>query len=322
MRTVYVQQLLDSKPNNFSQTKKEWEDEIYSYLVSNTSRSWSRGGITMMFGQLIVNSPDRVKLGSLRDMFIELPNKTYRKYISEEDSSLPHYYYDRSKTNVNREKQQTIDLDSFMNGYVGKGVDDYKVIPTQQKVLILTQCGKKKTIKSGSIRAGEMYHGNQTQILDKTNSDFYILSAKYGWVNRNEVLDYYDQTFNSLSKEDLISFSQKTNLRGVLDKIIEENKYDLVIYCLGETYLQTLQIDKSFLNTKHLFLLNKTSKLKPTGDVFICNITPQMTLLHGDSQINIKGRIIADLDKHLNGDWDSIINNPNLTQTFSETRTT
>jgi hypothetical protein len=71
MRTVYVQQLLDSKPNNFSQTKKEWEDEIYSYLVSNTSRSWSRGGITMMFGQLVVNSPDRVKLGSLRDMFID-----------------------------------------------------------------------------------------------------------------------------------------------------------------------------------------------------------------------------------------------------------
>ena len=45
-----------------------------------------------------------------------------------------------------------------------------------------------------------------------------------------------------------------------------------------------------------------------------------MTLLHGDSVINLKGRIISDLDKHLKGDWSSVIENPNLAQTFAETR--
>ena len=45
-----------------------------------------------------------------------------------------------------------------------------------------------------------------------------------------------------------------------------------------------------------------------------------MTLLHGDSNINLKGRIIADLDQYLNGDWNTIIENPNLVQTFAQTR--
>jgi hypothetical protein len=46
-----------------------------------------------------------------------------------------------------------------------------------------------------------------------------------------------------------------------------------------------------------------------------------MTLLHGDSNINLKGRIIADLDKHLDGDWSKIVEDPNLAQNFANTRT-
>ena len=45
-----------------------------------------------------------------------------------------------------------------------------------------------------------------------------------------------------------------------------------------------------------------------------------MTLLHGDSNINIKGRIIADLDQYLCGDWSNIIKNPNLVQKFASSR--
>lgn len=36
MRTEYTKELIATKPKNFSQTKKEWEDEIYQYLVDNT----------------------------------------------------------------------------------------------------------------------------------------------------------------------------------------------------------------------------------------------------------------------------------------------
>ena len=49
MRTEYVKQLINTKSKNFSQTRKEWGDEIYQYLVDNTDRDWSRNGITMMF---------------------------------------------------------------------------------------------------------------------------------------------------------------------------------------------------------------------------------------------------------------------------------
>ena len=45
-----------------------------------------------------------------------------------------------------------------------------------------------------------------------------------------------------------------------------------------------------------------------------------MTLLHGDSNINLKGRIIADLDKYLDGNWDKVINNPSLVQKFANSR--
>ena len=72
-------------------------------------------------------------------------------------------------------------------GYIGPDVDQFLPKTTPYKVLILTQCGKKKTIKTGSKRAGEFYHGNQIQCLDKTQADYYILSAKHGWVHRNEV---------------------------------------------------------------------------------------------------------------------------------------
>ena len=85
MRTEYTKELINTKPKYFTQSKQEWEDEIYQYLVDNTKRSWSRGGITMMFGQLVVNSPHRVKLGSLRDMFIELEDGNIRPYYPEED---------------------------------------------------------------------------------------------------------------------------------------------------------------------------------------------------------------------------------------------
>lgn len=322
MRTEYTKELINTKPKYFSQTKKEWEDEIYQYLVNNTERSWSRGGITMMFGQLVVNSPHRVKLGSLRDMFVELEDGKIRPYYSEEDKDLPHYYYDRSKTNINREKQQKMSLDEFVKDYIGPDIDQFLVKDTSYNVLIVTQCSKKKTIKTGSKRAGEFYHGNQVQALDKTHADYYILSAKHGWVHRDEILEYYTHTFNSLSNEDLITFGKQANLRGVLDKIIEENKYDLVIYCLGETYLKTLQLDKEFNNSKHLFVIKKSlsKKSRPKGNVYFCETTSDMTLLHGDSNINLKGRIIADLDKHLDGNWEKIVENPNLSQNFANKR--
>lgn len=322
MRTEYTKELIKTKPKYFSQTQKEWENEIYQYLIDNTERSWSRGGITMMFGQLIVNSPHRIKLGSLRDMFVQLDDNTIRPYYPDEDKDLPHYYYDRSKTNVNREKQQKLPLNEFMEGYIGPDLDQFLVKDTNHKVLIITQCSKKKTIKTGTKRAGEFYHGNQVQALDKTNADYYILSAKHGWVHRNEILEYYTHTFNSLSNEDLIAFGEKAKLRDILDKVVKENKYDLVIYCLGETYIKTLQLHKEFKNSKHLFVIKKTlpQKSRPIGDVYFCETTSDMTLLHGDSNINIKGRIIADLDQYLCGDWSNIIKNPNLVQKFASSR--
>jgi hypothetical protein len=322
MRTEYTKELINTKPKYFSQTKKEWEDEIYQYLIDNTERSWSRGGITMMFGQLIVNTPHRIKLGSLRDMFVELEDGNIRPYYPEEDKDLPHYYYDRSKTNINRDKQQKMSLDEFVKDYIGPDINQFLVKDTPYNVLIVTQCSKKKTIKIGSKRAGEFYHGNQVQALDKTHADYYILSAKHGWVHRDEILEYYTHTFNSLSNEDLITFGKQADLRGVLDKIIEENKYDLVIYCLGETYLKTLQLDKEFNNSKHLFVIKKSlsKKSRPKGNVYFCETTSDMTLLHGDSNINLKGRIIADLDKYLDGDWKQIVENPNLAQNFANKR--
>ena len=322
MRTEYTKELIKSKSKYFTQTRKEWENEIYQYLIDNTGRSWSRGGITMMFGQLIINSPQRVKLGSLRDMFVELEDGKVRPYYEEEDKDLKHYYYDRSKTKVNRKKQPNQTLEEFEKGYIGPDLEQFLVKDTNFKVLIVTQCSKKKTIKTGTKRAGEFYHGNQVQALDTTHADYYILSAKHGWVHRDEILGYYTHTFNSLSNEDLISFGKKVNLRGTLDKIINENKYDLVIYCLGETYLKTLQLDKEFNNSKHLFVIKKTlsEKNRPTGNVYFCETNSDMTLLHGDSIINLKGRIISDLDKHLEGNWSKIIEDPNLTQKFAETR--
>ena len=148
MRTEYVKQLINTKSKNFSQTLKEWGDEIYQYLVDNTDRDWSRNGITMMFGQLIVNSPQRVKLGSLRDMFVELEDGKVRPYYKDEDSNLKHYYYDRSKTNTNKTPVKKLSLDEFMEGYMGPDIDQFTPKPTPYKVLILTQCGKKKTIKN------------------------------------------------------------------------------------------------------------------------------------------------------------------------------
>ena len=37
-------------------------------------------------------------------MFVELEDGKVRPYYEEEDKDLKHYYYDRSKTKVNRKK--------------------------------------------------------------------------------------------------------------------------------------------------------------------------------------------------------------------------
>ena len=103
-----------------------------------------------------------------------------------------------------------------------------------KKILVLTSCSLKKKKTKSAIAAKELYKGDffkkVKNFASLNNFDLKIISAKYGLVDSNDFISYYDLQIKR--KSDI------ENLRKIvipkMEKIIP--LYDKILVIMGENY--------------------------------------------------------------------------------------
>jgi len=121
-----------------------------------------------------------------------------------------------------------------------------------KRIVLITACGNKKEEKPTA--AGRLYKSPRIRHLYKRSKelglDFYILSAKYGLINGDEVIEPYDQVMDKAKCEKL-----KSQIKEVL------KNFDVIIYYKGgarREYLECLEMVAKELNKKFITFGNKS----------------------------------------------------------------
>lgn len=119
------------------------------------------------------------------------------------------------------------------------------MINQNKKYLLLLPCSKKK--KRVSIaRAIELYDGPFYQIIRKNYQekiDIFIISAKYGLINSNDFISFYDQIMTTERAKELSG-----NVKMELEKNLRIKDYDKIFINLGKTYMIALEESKNLLD--------------------------------------------------------------------------
>jgi len=121
----------------------------------------------------------------------------------------------------------------------------------QRRKLLVISCSKtkKRIYNSPAI---EVYDGPYYRVLRKSNNqnvDILIISAKYGAIDSNQTISYYDLKMN---KER--AFELKDGVIEVLNKRLSSVVYDEVFFELGGAYLDTIDLNPSlYPKTKFIF---------------------------------------------------------------------
>ena len=115
-----------------------------------------------------------------------------------------------------------------------------------KNLVLITACGNKKENKP--TKAGRLYKSSRIRHLYKKSKeldiDFYILSAKYGLVNGDEIIAPYNQIMNEKQCEEL-----KNQIKTILEN------FDIIIYYRGgarKEYYNCLEKITKKLNKKFI----------------------------------------------------------------------
>lgn len=103
------------------------------------------------------------------------------------------------------------------------------------KNLLLISCSQRKKKTDNPISAWDLYDGVIYRVLKKnlidfTNLDVLILSAKYGLIQPQEIITWYDQKMTRKRAVELKSEVEKTW------KKINVERYKNIFVCLGVNY--------------------------------------------------------------------------------------
>lgn len=119
-----------------------------------------------------------------------------------------------------------------------------------KKFLLILPCSKQKKELYG-VHALELYDGPFYRVVRKNkpkNLDILILSAKYGLINSEESISYYDQIMTNERAEEL---SNKV-VRGLNEKL-KDKYYNSIFINLGKTYMLALKDSKSMLDEYNVY---------------------------------------------------------------------
>ena len=111
------------------------------------------------------------------------------------------------------------------------------------QTLLVQSCSATKNEVSEPVPALELYDGYFFKIIKKAiregvfrpDIDMRILSAKYGIVDPDEPIEYYDQRMTADRAEEL-----RPTVTETLCRIVSENDYERVVVNTGEVYSRAL----------------------------------------------------------------------------------
>ena len=116
----------------------------------------------------------------------------------------------------------------------------------KRKIVLITACGNKKENKP--TEAGRLYKSSRVRHLYKRSKElnipFYILSAKYGLVSGDEIIQPYNQIMDK---------KQCESLKNKIEDILEN--FDIIIYYKGgarKEYYNCLENIAKKLNKKFI----------------------------------------------------------------------
>lgn len=101
-----------------------------------------------------------------------------------------------------------------------------------KKSLLIVNCSKKKLetpAKAKDLYTGQFFRGVK-QLSEKLDFDLAILSAKYGLLNANQIIEPYDQIIKS--KKDIQELQKK--IRSKFSNLLEN--YNEIILFMGKKY--------------------------------------------------------------------------------------
>lgn len=203
---------------------------IIDWVALKTKGRYSNRYLKIFIEKTIVNNKDRLKLGSDIDLFLEIENELIIPFNKEYKGER--YYFDKSLYKKRNKKEFEFKTNIL----------PLKIIECRKKILIVTNCSKLK--KPGILPAIEKYEGLSISILKEVSefADIYIVSAFYGLISQDTLIDDYDQSLFDFPKQDLKKVGIIFDLRNRLNKILP--LYEKVFFSMSSTYLRTIDIHK------------------------------------------------------------------------------
>ncbi|MHA1280971.1 MAG: DUF6884 domain-containing protein [Promethearchaeota archaeon] len=125
----------------------------------------------------------------------------------------------------------------------------------EKKILVLTSCSYKK--KKGKMKAIDLYQGDFFKLVKKfaflNNFDIQIISAKYGLLTPNSIIENYDKKLKD--KEDIIRLRNLVEPR--LRILIKKKNYDKILVFMGEDYKKVIEPLLKTENVKFIIFFDK-----------------------------------------------------------------
>ena len=145
------------------------------------------------------------------------------------------------------------------------------------KIAILP-CSQKKAKVSCS--AGNMYKSSLFILRKRYSKDvlgcdkIYILSAKYGLIEENEIIEPYDTKLDTLSEEEYIDWQCRVitqYLKELYNKLMSDEEVEIYLFRSNSDYLKkfrqiiTIDYDVKWKKNNKLFLAHGVNSLKETS---------------------------------------------------------
>lgn len=131
---------------------------------------------------------------------------------------------DRTSIKSNTQAHIISDLEDFSRG---------------EKVLVLVGCSKKKADTCSPIPAKDLYKGNlfrfTREFAELMGYDYRIISAKYGLIEPDTLIETYDQVLRSYKDADTLRPGVEEKLQAIVQN------YDKVLVIAGAAYRRTLE---------------------------------------------------------------------------------
>ncbi len=124
------------------------------------------------------------------------------------------------------------------------------MVSQEKKDLLILPCSKQKRQVS-EAPAFDLYDGPFYRVVRKAkpqNLDILILSAKYGLINSNESISYYDQMMTAERAKEL-----SADITTELEKILKNRYYDKIFINLGKIYMLALDEEKNLFDKYNVY---------------------------------------------------------------------